>query len=71
MAIKVTRAQAIDALLAGKWVYSGDETHGPHGFQLGAPERYSRRKAARFLTKFFYDDALYPRYAKICYWVIE
>ena len=71
MAIKVTRAQAIDALLAGKWVYSGDDTHSLHGLQLGAPERYSRRKAARALTRFFYGDALYPRYAKICYWVTE
>ena len=71
MTIKVTRAQAIDALLTGKWVYSGDEAHAPHGFQLGVPELYSRRRASRVLTKFFYSDALYPRYAKICYWVIE
>lgn len=71
MSIKVTRARAIDALLAGKTVWTGDADHAPHGFQLGRPDLCSRRHASRILTRFFYGDSLYPRYAKICYWVTE
>jgi len=73
MFIKVTRSEAITALLSGADVFAGDSRGlgWAIGTKLGHPERYSRRRAGRVLTRYFYGDSLFPKYAKIQYWVFK
>lgn len=71
MFIKVTRSQAVTALLEGKDVFCGDtrDLSTAVGHQLDRPELYSRRQAAAVLTRFFYNDDLCARHAHAGYWV--
>lgn len=73
MFIKVTRSAAITALLSGQTVFCGpsDNRYEAMGLELGYPDRYSRRKAARVLTRFFYGDSFYPRHTKVGYWIVQ
>ena len=73
MFIEVTRSQAVTALLEGKEVFMGalGDSRGAVGAQLGSPESYSRRRAMRVLSRWFYEDNFYPRHAHADYWVHE
>lgn len=73
MFIKVTRSAAITALLAGATVLCGpaDDRLWATGIQLGKPLTYSRRRAARVLTEYFYNSAFFPRYKKAGYWISQ
>lgn len=65
---KVSRSAAISALLRGEEVWAGVCPEGTMGVQL-LRAGFSRRRAAKCLTRLTYDDKLLPRYAHISYWL--
>ena len=65
---KVSRSPAIAALLRGEEVWTGVCPEGALGVQL-LRAGFSRRQAAKRLTRLTYGDKLLPRHAHINYWL--
>lgn len=66
--IKVSRSTAITALLCGEEVWAGVCPEGALGVQL-LRAGFSRRQAAKRLTRLTYGNKLLPRHAHISYWL--
>lgn len=68
--MKVSRSEAVTALLNGKRVWTGDifRPEAAIGVEL-LRAGFSRRQAAKRLTRLTYENKLLPRYAHISYWL--
>lgn len=68
--MKVSRSEAVTALLNGSRVWTGDVSHpeAAIGVEL-LRAGISRRQAAKLLTRFTYGGKLLPWRAHIGYWL--
>lgn len=68
--MKISRSEAIIALLNGERVWTGDVSRpeAAIGVEL-LRAGISRRQAAKLLTRFTYSSKLLPRRTRIGYWL--
>lgn len=66
--MKVSRSEAIAALLRGEEVWTGVRPEDAFGVKL-LWAGFSRRQAAKLLTRFTYGGRLLPRRTRIGYWL--
>ena len=68
--MKISRSEAITALLNGERVWTGDVSRpeAAIGVEL-LRTNFSRRQAAKLLTCFTYSGKLLPRRTRIGYWL--
>lgn len=66
--IRISRSAAISALLCGEEVWTGVCPEDAMGVKL-LRAGFSRRQAAKRLTRLTYGDKLLPRHARISYWL--